>query len=109
MYRSEQKDLAKEIDRAWQSFRIWVEETNFEGTICNVTLSMQHDLRFTDDDDTSPGKSHVAEVAIVFEIQGSCDSLRSQKSSPLALRKPNQFRRYRNSSRHGDRAPRPIL
>jgi hypothetical protein len=59
MYRSEQKDLAKEIDRAWQGFRIWVEETDFEGTIRNVTMSMQHDLRFTDEDDTSSGKTVV--------------------------------------------------
>lgn len=62
MYRSQQKDLAKEIDRAWQNFRIWVEETNFEGTIRNVTLSMQNDLRFTDEDDAPPGKSIVAKV-----------------------------------------------
>jgi hypothetical protein len=75
LYRSEQKELAKEIDRAWQSFRIWVEEVDFEDAIRNVTLSMQKDNP-SSDDDSSQATGECSEEAWFEKLCGDDNTCR---------------------------------
>jgi hypothetical protein len=57
VHRADEQRLAREVDRAWQSFRIWVEENDFEGAIRNVTRTMRRDAPASDDDGEDEGSS----------------------------------------------------